>query len=205
MITIIDYGAGNIGSIQNMIKRMGGECVISNCPNEISNAQKLILPGVGSFDHGMKNLKKSNLIEILRKKVFEHNTPILGICLGMQLMTLGSEEGDEPGLGFINARVKKFQTENNKLKIPHMGWNTITLSKPSQLFDGLTVETSEQKFYFVHSYYVECTNSSDILASTNYIREFTSAFEKNNIIGMQFHPEKSHKYGMKVFKNFIEI
>jgi len=205
MITIIDFGAGNIGSIQNMIKRMGGECVISNCPNEISNAQKLILPGVGSFDHGMKNLKKSNLIEVLKEKVFEHNTPILGICLGMQLMTLGSEEGDEPGLGFINAKVKKFQTENYKLKIPHMGWNTITLNKPSRLFDGLPVETSEQKFYFVHSYYVECTNSIDILASTNYIREFTSAFEKNNIIGMQFHPEKSHKYGMKVFKNFIEI
>tara|TARA_B100000787_G_C16165157_1_gene283490 strand:+ start:474 stop:1091 length:618 start_codon:yes stop_codon:yes gene_type:complete len=205
MITIIDYGAGNIGSIQNMIKRMGGECIISNCPDEISNAKKLILPGVGSFDHGMKNLKKSNLIEILKKKVLEHNTPILGICLGMQLMTLCSEEGDEPGLGFINAKVKKFKTQNYKLKIPHMGWNKITLSKSSKLFNDLFIETVEQKFYFVHSYYVECTNSIDVLATTNYIHEFTSAFEKNNIMGMQFHPEKSHKFGMEVFKNFIQI
>ena len=205
MITIIDYGAGNIGSIQNMIKRTGGDCVISNCPNEIANAKKIILPGVGSFNHGMQNLRKYNLIEVLKKKVLECNTPILGICLGMQLMTLGSEEGDEQGLGFINAKVKKFKTQNNKLKIPHMGWNKITLRKSSKLFDDLFIEKFQQKFYFVHSYYVQCTNSIDVLATTNYIHEFTSAFENNNIIGMQYHPEKSHKFGMEVFKNFIRI
>ena len=197
--------SGNIGSIQNMIKRMGGDCMITNCPNDIFNAKKLILPGVGYFDHGMKNLKKSNLIEVLKKKVLEQNTPILGICLGMQLMTLGSEEGEESGLGFINAHVKKFKTTNKKLKIPHMGWNEITIKKSSKLFDETFINKFQQKFYFVHSYYVKCENSIDILSTTNYIQEFTSAFEKNNIIGMQFHPEKSHKFGMEVFKNFIRI
>ena len=205
MTIIIDYGAGNIGSIQNMIRKMGGDCIISNCPNEISNAKKLILPGVGSFDHGMNNLRKSNLINVLKKKVLQQNTPILGICLGMQLMTLGSEEGDELGLGFINAKVKKFKTQNNKFKIPHMGWNQINLRKSSKLFDDIFIERFQQKFYFVHSYYVECMNSIDVLSTTNYIHEFTSAFEKNNIIGMQFHPEKSHKFGKEVFKNFIKI
>ena len=205
MITIIDYGAGNIGSIQNMIKKMGGKSIISSCPKEISVAKKLILPGVGSFDFGMNNLKKNNLIDVLHNKVIENKTPILGICLGMQLMTLESQEGDLPGLGWINAKVKKFEPPEKKFKIPHMGWNKVKIVKSSKLFSDSSSNQILRKFYFVHSYYVECFDSKDILGSTNFILDFTSAFEKNNIIGLQFHPEKSHKYGMEIIKNFINI
>jgi glutamine amidotransferase len=202
MIVIIDYNLGNVNSIANMIKKIGYKCIITSNPHEISQADKIILPGVGAFDYGIQNLKKLNIYNIIIKKVIEEKTPILGICLGMQLLTKGSEEGNLEGLGCINAYTKKFKFEDNKLKIPHMGWNIVKLQKKSLLFEGM--EKQENRFYFVHSYAVECYEKEDILTTTYYGYEFVSSFEKENIIGCQFHPEKSHKFGMKLFKNFVE-
>jgi glutamine amidotransferase len=202
MITIIDYGMGNLGSIANMIKKVGGKSIITSDINEIKNAKKIVLPGVGAFDNAVENLKKFDLWNLLKNKIFIEKVPIMGICLGMQLLTKGSEEGNLEGLGCINAYTKKFKFEDNKLKIPHMGWNIVKLQKKSLLFEGM--EKQENRFYFVHSYAVECYEKEDILTTTYYGYEFVSSFEKENIIGCQFHPEKSHKFGMKLFKNFVE-
>ena len=199
MLTIIDYGMGNLGSIANMIKKVGHKCIITSDLEEIKSASKLILPGVGSFDNGMKNLAELGMIEILNQKVLIEKTPILGICLGMQLMTKSSEEGKLAGLGWVDAQTKKFVSDT--LKIPHMGWNLIKHEKSSHLFDECK---SEKRFYFVHSYYVGCNNQEDILTDTNYTQDFVSSFEKENIVGVQFHPEKSHKFGMSLLKNFVE-
>lgn len=199
MVTIIDYGMGNLGSIANMIKKVGHKSIITSKMEEIQKATKLILPGVGSFDNGMKNLKEYGLVEILNQKVLAEKTPILGICLGMQLMTKSSEEGILSGLSWIDAETKRFVCDI--LKIPHMGWNVIKHEKESKLFDDLE---SEKRYYFVHSYYVKTNHKEDILATTPYGFDFVSAFEKENILGVQFHPEKSHKFGMNLFKNFVE-
>lgn len=199
MTVILDYGLGNLGSIKNMLKKIGHSSLITNDKNEILKATKLILPGVGSFDNGITNLKKFDILEVLNQKVLVEKTPILGICLGMQLMTKSSEEGSLDGLGWVDAETKKFVS--NSLKIPHMGWNIITHQKSSKLFNELE---SEKRFYFVHSYYVESNCKDDILTTTNYGNDFVSSFEKENIIGVQFHPEKSHKFGMSLLKNFME-
>lgn len=200
MLIIVDYGMGNLGSIKNMLKKLGYESTITSDIETIQNATKLILPGVGAFDYGMEQVKKLNLVEILNHKALVEKVPILGICLGMQLMTQGSEEGIMQGLGWIEGKVCKFVTES--LKVPHMGWNTIRISKKSCLFD----ETDEeQRFYFVHSYYVQCEDIQNILSTTQYAIEFVSSFQKSNIYGVQFHPEKSHKFGMHVLKNFMDI
>lgn len=201
MIVIIDYNLGNPGSILNMIKKIGYNAVLTSDIKQLENASKIILPGVGSFDTGVRNLNNLNLINLLNKKVIEEKTPILGICLGMQLMTLSSEEGKEKGFGWLNAITKKFNFQNKELKVPHMGWNTITLRKHSKLFNEMG--NQENRFYFVHSYAVECLDENDILTTTCYGYEFVSSFEKENIIGVQFHPEKSHKFGMQLLKNFI--
>jgi len=202
MITIIDYGMGNLGSVANMIKKVGGKSIITSDKEEIQKAIKILLPGVGAFDNAVKNLKKLDLLDLIKEKVLMGNIPIMGICLGMQLLTKGSEEGELEGFGFIDAFAKKFKFENKKLKVPHMGWNTVKLQKKSNLFEGM--ENQENRFYFVHSYAVECNEKQDILTTTNYGYEFVSSFEKGNIIGCQFHPEKSHKFGMALFKNFVE-
>ncbi len=199
MIIVIDYGMGNLGSIANMIKKVGYKCIITSDLEEIKKATKLILPGVGSFDNGMKNLENLGMIEVLNQKVLVEKTPILGICLGMQLMTKSSEEGNLLGLGWIEADTKKFVSDT--LKIPHMGWNTIKHQKNSKLFDE---SENEKRFYFVHSYCVNCNQEVDILTNTNYIQDFVSSFQKENIVGVQFHPEKSHKFGMSLIKNFVE-
>lgn len=199
MIVIVDYGMGNLGSIVNMIKKIGYKCIVTSNLEEIKNATKLILPGIGSFDNGMRNLQELNMLDVLNQKVMVDKTPILGICLGMQLMTKNSEEGKLSGLGWIDAETKKFVSDT--FKIPHMGWNIIKHQKISKLFDEFE---SEKRFYFVHSYCVSCKQKADILTSTNYIKEFVSSFEKENIIGVQFHPEKSHKFGMSLIKNFVE-
>lgn len=199
MIVIVDYGMGNLGSIANMVKKVGSKCKITSDIEEIKKATRLILPGVGSFDNGMKNLKELGMIEVLNKKILIEKTPILGICLGMQLMTKSSEEGKLAGLGWIDAQTKKFVSDT--LKIPHMGWNIIKHQKKSRLFDE---DDSEKRFYFVHSYYVDTNQKNDILFITPYGHNFVSAFEKENIIGVQFHPEKSHKFGMNLIKNFVE-
>lgn len=200
-ITIIDYDMGNVGSILNMINFIGFKAKITNNPKEIMASDKIILPGVGSFDEGIKNLKKNKLIDIINEKVLIKKTPILGICLGFQLMTKSSEEGRLSGLGWLDANTIKFDSTKNR--IPHMGWNTINIQKNHILLNKLNKK--ETKFYFVHSYYVACNNSSDILTTTNYGLEFTSSIQKENIFGVQFHPEKSHKYGIQLFNNFLKL
>jgi glutamine amidotransferase len=203
MIVIVDYGMGNSGSILNMLKKVGVPSLISSLPNDIEQADKLILPGVGAFDKAMINLKNLGIIPVLSQKVIEGKTPILGICLGMQLLANSSEEGQLPGLAWIDAEVKKFQfgANESRLKIPHMGWNLINVKKPSLLLKDL--ETGS-RFYFVHSYHMVCKDKRDELTETFHGYYVTSAVEKNNILGVQFHPEKSHKFGMKLLENFVE-
>ena len=200
MIVIVDYGLGNLGSIQNMIKKLGHISIISSNKEEISKATKLILPGVGSFDKGMHELNKTGLTELLDVLVLINKVPVLGICLGMQLMTNSSEEGLEKGLGWIDAKVKKFLFENKYLKVPHMVWNYIRKVKESNFYNS----NHSDRFYFVHSYYVECNDKEDILSKTEYGLDFVSSFKKENIMGIQCHPEKSHKFGMDFLKKFIE-
>ena len=202
MIRIIDYGMGNLGSVANMIKKVGGKSLITSNKDKIKKAKKILLPGVGAFDNAVKNLKDLDLWDLIKEKVLVEKVPIMGICLGMQLLTKGSQEGNLEGFGFINAYTKKFTFEDNKLKVPHMGWNTVKIQKKSRLFEGM--ETQENRFYFVHSYYVDCFDKEDILTTTFYGIEFVSSFERENIIGCQFHPEKSHRFGMQLLKNFVE-
>jgi glutamine amidotransferase len=203
MITIIDYKTGNLGSIQNILKRIGEYSVITSDKDEIERATKLILPGVGAFDTGMRNLLELDLVDILNRKVKTEKIPVLGICLGMQLLSNGSEEGSLPGLGWIDAETIRFRFEDTiEYKIPHMGWNFIRQHKDSKLFGNMYSDT---RFYFVHSYYFRANIEKDILLSTTYEKEFTSAVEKENILGVQFHPEKSHKFGMKLLKNFVDF
>jgi glutamine amidotransferase len=203
MIAIIDYGMGNLGSIVNMLKKVGAKAVISSDPAVIESANKLILPGVGAFDAGMQRLNDLGLIPTLNAKVLEQRTPLLGVCLGMQLLTRQSAEGELPGLGWIEAETLKFQFngEFRHLKVPHMGWNFIKVKQSNPIFADMP---PDPRFYFVHSYYVACKNEQNVLASTEYGYEFVSAIVSDNIIGLQFHPEKSHKFGMGVFKNFVE-
>ena len=202
MITIIDYGMGNLGSVYNMFKKIGVESKISSDLDEIRIATKLLLPGVGSFDKAMQRINTSKIKEVLDFKVLTEQTPILGICLGMQLLTNCSEEGIEKGLGYINASAKKFVFNDNKMKVPHMGWNLVHKSTNSKLTHGFT---QESRFYFVHSFYVEVENQDNSILKTTYGLEFDSAIQHKNIYGAQFHPEKSHKFGMKLLENFSNI
>ncbi len=203
MIAIIDYKTGNLGSIQNMLKKIRVESVITSSAEEIAKATKLIIPGVGSFDQGMNNLHELGLTEILNRRAIEEKIPVLGICLGMQLMTKRSEEGKIPGLCWIDANTIRFCfSDTVEYKTPHMGWNFINQHKKSRL---LTDMYPNARFYFVHSFFVSPNEPSDILTTTTYETEFTSSFEKGNILGVQFHPEKSHKFGMKILKNFAEF
>jgi imidazole glycerol-phosphate synthase subunit HisH len=201
-IVIIDYGMGNLRSVRNRFWRLGKETLVSSDKQEIMKANKLVLPGVGHFANGMKNLRESGMIEILKQKVIVEHCPILGICLGMQLLTEFSEEGDVAGLGFIRGRTIRFRFNNRQHKIPHMGWNTLTLHKESPLFQGVT---PEDIYYFVHSYYVVCDDKEDIVTTTTYGITFTSALQRDTIYGTQFHPEKSHDCGNKLLKNFLLI
>ena len=204
MIVIVDYGMGNLGSVLNMLKKIGTRARISSSVEDIEKADKLILPGVGAFDNGIKHLKKLNLLSVLNEKVLNCKTPILGICLGMQLLSQESEEGVSKGLGWIDGKVVKFKFNGNNqsLKIPHMGWNLAMANKQSELLQGFDREI---RFYFVHSYHMICINKSDVLMETEHGYRFTSAVQRDNIFGVQFHPEKSHRFGMKLLKNFCEL
>ena len=203
MITIVDYGLGNLGSIKNMLKKIGSDSIITSDIELISQAEKLILPGVGSFDSGMNHLTESGLDVVLNQKVIIEKTPILGICLGMQLMTKSSEEGELPGLGWVDAKTIKFSPDiaNRKQTIPHMGWEYVYAQKESKVLKDMYLDP---KFYFVHSYYVTCEKEQDVLLKSEYLVDYVAGFEKENILAMQFHPEKSHKFGMKLLKNFVE-
>jgi imidazole glycerol-phosphate synthase subunit HisH len=202
MITIIDYGMGNLGSIQNMFKRIKVESQITGDVTTISNAEKILLPGVGAFDAAMEKIENSGLLPVLNQKALTEKVPTLGICLGMQLLTRSSEEGRRPGLSWINGKTVKFNFTNNSLKIPHMGWNSVDVKKDSPLINDLP---GEPRFYFVHSFYVNCDNDSDVLTTTHYGVDFHSIIQHENIFGAQFHPEKSHKFGMKLLENFAAI
>lgn len=200
MITIVDYKMINLGSIQNMLKKIGAEFIVTSDKDQLREAQKVILPGVGAFDQAMTFLKNHDLIDSLKFLALEKRVPFLGICLGMQLMTKGSEEGSLDGLGLIDAQAKRFQAEGN-LKVPHMGWNQVLVQKQNDIFPN----EEFRKFYFVHSFYVSCADKRDILTETEYGKNFVSSFQKDNLIGVQFHPEKSHRYGIELFSNFVRL
>ena len=203
MITIIDYGMGNLGSISNMFKRIGVESEVTGNKEKIASAKKILLPGVGAFDAAMERINEGGYREILDRKALQEKVPVFGICLGMQLLTNSSEEGKLPGLGWIPAKTTKFTFENDsKLKVPHMGWNRVYEKNQSLLIRDLP---PEPRFYFVHSYYVLAENVNHILTTTNYGVEFNSIIQKENIYGAQFHPEKSHKFGMKLLENFARL
>lgn len=203
MIVIVDLRTGNIGSIANMLKKIGVEACVSSKHEDIRNAEKLILPGVGAFDRGMKNLNDSGIREVLYEMVVEKETAVLGICLGMQLFCEKSEEGMVAGLGWIEAETVKFRFEKSigGPRVPHMGWNRISITKVSPLYCDMH---EEPRFYFAHSYHVVCSDVSHILSLTHYGCDFASSIQKNNIYGVQFHPEKSHKFGMKLLQNFTQ-
>jgi glutamine amidotransferase len=202
MIAIVDYNMGNLGSIFNMLKKLGVDAQITADPERIRSADKLILPGVGAFDAGMQNLERSGLIPLLGTRVLQERVPTLGICLGMHLMTRGSAEGTRSGLGWVDADAVRFEAMEGSLKVPHMGWNRVMPARPSVLTDGLP---KEPRFYFVHSYYVRCQDAGDVLLTTPYGVEFHSGFQRGNVFGVQFHPEKSHRFGMALLANFARV
>lgn len=201
MITIVDYGLGNLGSVKNMLRRIEVESTIASDFQEIAQATKIILPGVGAFDAAMQRINESGLREVLDKKALEDKVPVLGVCLGMQLLTDGSDEGVMPGLGWIKGRATRF-SPNHGYKVPHMGWNTVSCKTSSPLTEGLQ---GELRYYFVHSYYVKVECSSHSILTAKYGVLFDAGINRENIFGLQFHPEKSHKFGMKILKNFSEI
>lgn len=199
-IVIIDYQCGNLKSIKNMISRIGYESEISSDIEIIQNADKIILPGVGSFDYGINQLKKLNIYDFLKKLPKEKY--LLGICLGMQMLLNNSQEGVENGLSLIDGSVLKFPS-NKLLPVPHMGWNSIHCNDIPKT--SLLDRSKDYKFYFTHSFYASCSNPKNKIAETDYILRFDSVITKGNIFGVQFHPEKSHKYGMEFFKNFLSL
>ena len=185
-----------------MLAYLGIESRISANHEDIASAERLILPGVGHFQHGMEQLELLGLVEVLKNEVLENKKPILGICLGMQLLTKHSAEGNRAGLGFVDAQTKKFELQDANLKVPHMGWNEVSWQKESPILNSLS---EKPRYYFVHSYFVECNNQNDVLGTSHYGQDFVSAFQHDNIIGMQFHPEKSHQFGMELLKNFTKL
>ncbi len=200
MIAILDYGLGNLGSIANMLKVIGEKSKITNNVEEIKSADGIILPGVGAFDAGMQKLNDSGLTEII-KECAENGTPILGICLGMQLLGRGSEEGFLPGLNLIPFECKKFAfADSSDLKIPHMGWDIVDIKQKNALVRDLH---GTQRYYFVHSYHAVCDNDENVLMTCDYGYEFAASVVRGNIIGVQFHPEKSHDFGLALLANFV--
>lgn len=205
MIGIINYGSGNIQAILNIYKRLNTYAFVANTSEDILKAGKLILPGVGAFDETMEKLVSSGLIESLNEQVLEEKIPVLGICVGMQVMAKKSDEGEREGLGWFDAEVKKLEPKNEDgeaVLLPHMGWNSVQQMKDNSLFSDIDPEIG---FYFLHSYHFVCFNEGDVLAKTNYGNIVTSAALKDNIFGTQFHPEKSHTNGIQIFKNFSEL
>lgn len=201
MIVIVDYGLGNLGSIKNMLQFIGFDAEVSDDKEQISAASKLILPGVGSFDQGMANLHERDLVSLLNQRVLVDRVPILGICLGMQLFGTKSQEGSLSGLSWIDLESKKFtSTDYKTFPVPHLGWDYVSSVQESKLLRGFDEET---RFYFAHSYFVKCSNRHNVVLEADYIHKFDAAVQKDHIAGVQFHPEKSHRFGMQLLTNFI--
>jgi len=203
MIAIIDYGMGNAPSIANMIRKVGGHCIITPNPQDAMQAEILILPGVGAFDNAVRQLRDKGWLEVILNHVYQ-SRKLIGICLGMQLLFETSQEGVLPGLGLIKGKVQRFEFDQTKiatLKIPHMGWNTIDFTHRHYLSAGYS---EQPRFYFVHSYHAVCDQGADIVAITNYGYPFPAVVEHKNVLGVQFHPEKSHVFGLQFFKNVLE-
>lgn len=201
MVGIINYGLGNLGSIQNMLKVIGEKSIISSNPEELDKCDRYILPGVGAFDAGMKKLNESGLTEYIKEKANKEKKPILGICLGMQLLGRKSEEGTLPGLGLIPFDNIRFRLDDTDLKVPHMGWDIVEFKQDNPLLCGLE---GTQRYYFVHSYHALCDSKENVLMTCDYGYEFAASVVKGNIMGVQFHPEKSHDFGMALLRNFVK-
>ena len=203
MIAIVNYGSGNIQAIGNIYSRLGIQFMVATTPAELSTAERIILPGVGAFDQAMNELEKSGLRRALDQAVLVDRKPILGICVGMQLLARRSEEGQLTGLGWVPGVVKKFSSSGHQaISLPHMGWNTVEPVRPSPLFDSAELEIG---YYFLHSYYFSCDQAEDQLGMTTYGIRYASAVHRNNIYGVQFHPEKSHQAGIQLLKNFATL
>jgi glutamine amidotransferase len=201
VIAIVDYGMGNLGSIHNMLRRLGVPAEITGEPEAIERADKILLPGVGAFDSAMQRINTGGLRDVLDRKALEERVPVMGICLGMQLLTRASEEGRLPGLGWIAATTHRFPPLPG-LKVPHMGWNAVTRVRDNPLIAGLAAES---RYYFVHSYYVQTDDARDAVLRTDYGLTFDAVIAHDNLYGAQFHPEKSHRYGMGFLSNFARL
>lgn len=200
MVAIIDYGLGNLGSIANMLKVIGEKTFITADKEKIAQADRIILPGVGAFDAGMSKLLETGLVDFIKEQAVEIKKPMLGICLGMQMLGRKSEEGSLLGLGLIPFDTSRFKMEDTNLRVPHMGWDIVEFKQNSPLTEGLT---GRQRYYFVHSYHAKCDNKENVLMTCDYGYEFACAVVRENIYGVQFHPEKSHDFGMALLENFV--
>jgi glutamine amidotransferase len=201
-VLIVDYGVGNLGSIANMFGRIGVDVVVSGDPADVATATKLLLPGVGSFDRGMQTLEASGLVPALEHAVFRQGKPVLGICLGMQLLGQGSEEGTKSGLGWIDAKSIRFRQEHHPgLRVPHMGWSDVTVLRSNPLLD----DDPAPRYYFAHSFHVRCENTADPIGESIHGEAFVCALWHDNIFGVQFHPEKSHRFGMDLLRRFAKL
>lgn len=202
-VTIVDYGMGNLHSIQRKLKQLGAKCLISTDASDIHRAERLVMPGVGHFGAAMGNLRERRLVGALHEAANVRRIPILGICLGMQLMASRSDEGNAEGLGWLGFRVVRFEVEDRaRHKVPHMGWNTVSARKQSALFAGVS---DQAEFYFAHSYHADSGAAEGVLCETDYGYRFPSGVERGNVFGVQFHPEKSHEAGIALLKNFLAL
>jgi imidazole glycerol-phosphate synthase subunit HisH len=203
LIVIVDHGMGNLGSVHNMLRKLGAEATRSADPEAVRTADKLVLAGIGAFDGAASRLAELGLVDSLNEAVLERRAPVLGVCLGMQLMARTSEEGIEPGLGWLDADVRRFGHDpEHLLPVPHMGWEEVAPTRPSPLFEGTETDL---RFYFSHAYHLVCNDPADVAATATYGYEFPAAVHRANILGTQFHPEKSHVFGLEVYRRFIRL
>jgi glutamine amidotransferase len=203
MIAIVDYGMGNLGSVENMLRKLGVESVRTSDPDEIARADRLVLAGVGAFDGAMDRIASAGLLDVLNQRVLGERVPVLGVCLGLQVMARSSTEGTRPGLGWLDADVRRFEfTNGQRLPVPHMGWEVTVPTRPSPLFDA---GGSELRFYFSHAFHLVCDDAADVAATATYGYEFPAAIHHDNILGTQFHPEKSHAFGLDVYRRFATL
>jgi glutamine amidotransferase len=203
VIVIVDHGMGNLGSVHNMLRKIGADAVRSADPAVIEGADKLVLAGIGAFDGAVGRLAELGLVDLLDELVLGRRVPVLGVCLGMQLMAQSSEEGARTGLGWLDAEVRRFSfAPDVRLPVPHMGWQEISVTRPSALFDPAE---ADPRFYFSHAYHLVCHDPADVTATATYGYEFPAAVERGNILGTQFHPEKSHVFGLEVYRRFVRL